>query len=582
MNIQEIPNAESRGEGHEVAQAVDGREGEGAGGRTAADARVTAGEQSAPESASSPNPSTERSGSDACTCVDRFDLGTDSTGCLRHDATAVRPKEAWVTAPPGTLCAICKDPVESHHGNSCHAHDDNCTCPGFKPEPRTNDPLGNVPPVLEALSREVHQGTDSAMPSSLDGTYQAVIDFLWLDYPRPEQRTGEAFAKAIYELVLNEATRRLQACSEPARSEEQIRTDEREAIARMIEEGDPWEGHQAPGNAPTIDPQPLFMLRDAIVERIRDGRQPQRRERAPLDTERCEVTGCEAGSTIEAVVAWLRREEASLRGDTHRSTRFVLLELALMLERGEWRAMKTSVNTSSPPSTVSAGRVADGHDQAVAPDVGTGIPSDRVAGASSGSLVDTSLADRGPSTSAPSGDSSGRACARWPRRVWPDVKDADEVRADQWLESMTDVLPNDGVTCRTLAALIREVRALERERCAVVCEEQAKLYDIRSQAIADDTDRADGEAAEQDIDANDHFAIAVRACAHKIRETTKSPKREHSTAGRDMHRRISNQRQELRRQDGQIGYLQERLEQLRAENRKLKAALEARTAGGGA
>ncbi|MBX3203208.1 MAG: hypothetical protein KF894_34105 [Labilithrix sp.] len=66
--------------------------------------------------------------------------------------------------------------------------------------------------------------------------------------------------------------------------------------------------------------------------------------------------------------------------------------------------VQTSVNTSNPPSTDSAGRVADGHDQAIAPAVGTGISSNRASGASSGSLADTSLADRGTSTSAPFGD----------------------------------------------------------------------------------------------------------------------------------------------------------------------------------
>jgi hypothetical protein len=50
----------------------------------------------------------------------------------------------------------------------------------------------------------------------------------------------------------------------------EARSDAIEDCAKLIESSDPWEGHQAPGNAPTIDREPLFTLRDAMVERIRD------------------------------------------------------------------------------------------------------------------------------------------------------------------------------------------------------------------------------------------------------------------------------------------------------------------------
>jgi hypothetical protein len=51
-----------------------------------------------------------------------------------------------------------------------------------------------------------------------------------------------------------------------------------ESVAAMIERGDAWEGHQAEGNAATFDSAPLFALKSAIVERVRDMASPFTRE----------------------------------------------------------------------------------------------------------------------------------------------------------------------------------------------------------------------------------------------------------------------------------------------------------------
>lgn len=77
-------------------------------------------------------------------------------------------------------------------------------------------------------------------------------------------------------------------------------------------------------------------------------------EPAPLDTERCEVTGCEAGSTIEAVVAWMDRcieyQAKTVRHDWDRAKLEAAEDVRADLVSGAWRGkeQRRESPTASP------------------------------------------------------------------------------------------------------------------------------------------------------------------------------------------------------------------------------------------
>lgn len=86
-----------------------------------------------------------------------------------------------------------------------------------------------------------------------------------------EQRLAALLAEVRREVRREERERAaVYAAEEIARGSAEVRRETVEAVARMVERGDVWEGHQAEGNPPTHEPGPLTVLRDSIVERIRD------------------------------------------------------------------------------------------------------------------------------------------------------------------------------------------------------------------------------------------------------------------------------------------------------------------------
>lgn len=107
---------------------------------------------------------------------DPADVAPSVAGRSGEGAAPSSPAEARESrgAIPRTkeACPLLAEHPSLHPGQSC-------VC-GWRPDQRTNDPLGNVPPGLEALAREV-QGSDSPLPKRRDAV-KAAEDFVeeWL------------------------------------------------------------------------------------------------------------------------------------------------------------------------------------------------------------------------------------------------------------------------------------------------------------------------------------------------------------------------------------------------------------------
>lgn len=71
-----------------------------------------------------------------------------------------------------------------------------------------------------------------------------------------------------------------------------------------------------------------------------------------------------------------------------------------------------------------------------------------------------------------------------------------------------------------LARHIAEVRAAANEEAAKVVEKQASIHRMRAQVFADDADRADGEAQQDDVEYEEKIAAAFEYLASRIRSRT--------------------------------------------------------------
>ncbi len=70
--------------------------------------------------------------------------------------------------------------------------------------------------------------------------------------------------------------------------------------------------------------------------------------------------------------------------------------------------------------------------------------------------------------------------------------------------------------------LLAVLRAEEREVCALIVEQQASIRRMRAQSIADDSDRADGEAQSDDIAREESAADLLEYVAARVRQRTET------------------------------------------------------------